>query len=133
MARTYWSEGRNVTYILRGLFAIGSLSFYFYILESNNYLVVVGLLLLSLIAAEMVGAVWTRYRRSKSKIKKEQKKSTGKSMKKGLTDQELLNSKIDDLSGTDFERLMEMYYIDNARLGDTPSGRGLTPVEVCRT
>ncbi|WP_134703800.1 restriction endonuclease [Ammoniphilus sp. YIM 78166] len=112
MARTYRSEGRNVVNLSRGLLVIASLSFYFYILESNNFFVLLTLLLLCMVAAELIGAVWTRNRRTKSKKKKEQKKASGKLLKKALTDQELLIAKVDDLSGTDFERLMEMYYID---------------------
>lgn len=53
----------------------------------------------------------TKKKKTKNKKKPAKKKSVAPKQKK-LSDAELLDAPVDSLSGTDFERLMEMYYKD---------------------
>lgn len=66
MARTYKAEGRQIAYVLRGLFTILALSLYF-INPKLHWGMFVGVFFVGLIIAEVVGAAWTRKRRAKKK------------------------------------------------------------------
>ncbi|MGG1650069.1 restriction endonuclease [Paenibacillus sp. NRS-1780] len=128
MARTYYAEGRQVAYILRGLFIIVGLTIYFKI-PGLHWGYLFGILLGSVILGEILGLMWTRRRRQKKKGKQRAStKKTGrgratstnngvrkartKTTSKKLTDAQILQADVDTLSGTDFERLMELYYTD---------------------
>ncbi|WP_025685341.1 hypothetical protein [Paenibacillus maysiensis] len=69
MARTYYAESRQVAYVLRGLFVIGGLAIYFNIPDLHwGYLF--GILLGSVILAEIFGSMWARKRRQEKRDRK---------------------------------------------------------------
>ncbi|QJD86344.1 restriction endonuclease [Cohnella herbarum] len=114
MAKTYASEGKEVAYILRGLFIIGGLALFFNI-PGLHWGFFFGILIGAVIIAEFLGAMWATKRRSSQKrVKKKVAISTGSPAKSPsvtkLNDQQLIQANVDTLSGADFERLMEMYY-----------------------
>ncbi|WP_025718181.1 restriction endonuclease [Paenibacillus polymyxa] len=128
MARTYYAEGRQVAYVLRGLFIIVGLTIYFKI-PGLHWGYLFGILLGSVILGEILGLMWTRKRRQKKKGKQRAgtkktgrgraastnngvRKARTKTTSKKLTDVQILQADVDTLSGTDFERLMELYYTD---------------------
>ncbi|WP_090738582.1 restriction endonuclease [Paenibacillus sp. Mc5Re-14] len=126
MARTYYAEGRQVAYVLRGLFIIVGLTIYFKI-PGLHWGYLFGILLGSVIIGEIFGTMWTRKRRQKKKGKSISEKSgrnsvantnngarkaNARTTSKKLTDAQILQADVDTLSGTDFERLMELYYTD---------------------
>jgi len=126
MARTYWSEGRNIANLFRVLFILIFVSIYFYV-ESTNPYVFFGLLLFSIIFAEILGRAWTKHRRNnvaKRKEKVKNERSTTVNYKRKLSDLEILKAKMELLSGTDFERLMEMYYKDKGYQVERVGGSG---------
>ncbi|MEF2966735.1 restriction endonuclease [Paenibacillus sp. M1] len=118
MARTYKAEGKQVAYVLRGLFIIGGLSLYFSI-PGLHWGFFFGILLGSVIVAEILGAMWTRSRRNrkKQKSKTSNKKKTAqtasrRSSNSVRSDEIILTSRLDDLSGAEFERLLALYFRD---------------------
>ena len=128
MARTYYAEGRQVAYVMRGLFIIVGLTIYFKI-PGLHWGYLFGILLGSVILGEIFGLMWTRKRRQKKKGKQSvgtkktgrsravstnsgARKANAKTTSKKLTDAQILQADVDTLSGTDFERLMELYYTD---------------------
>ncbi|GIQ70804.1 restriction endonuclease [Xylanibacillus composti] len=116
MAKTYYAEGRQLAFILRGLFILGGLALYFNI-PGLHWGFFFGILFGSIIAAEILGALWTRSRRAK---KKGRKKATSGSARKGVrrtsmecrSDEVILTSRLDDMSGPEFERLLALYFRD---------------------
>ncbi len=66
MARTYYAEGRQLAYVLRGLFIIGGLTLYFNI-PGLHWGFFFGILIGSIIVADIIGAIWTRKRRTEKK------------------------------------------------------------------
>lgn len=74
---------------------------------SNVYILFAGLIILGLIAEFLKDS---RHRPVKRKKVKKAKRSQPVRQMKKRNDGEILKSKIDDLTGDDFERLMEMYY-----------------------
>ncbi|MGZ0042357.1 restriction endonuclease [Paenibacillus ottowii] len=140
MAKTYYAEGRQVAYVLRGLFVIGGLAIYFNI-SGLHWGYLFGILLGSVILGEIFGTMWTRKRRQKKKAEKTSgsrntgrsritstnsgvRKANAKTTSKKLTDAQILQADIEILSGTDFERLMELYYIDQGYSVQRVGGSG---------
>ncbi|KZE73927.1 MULTISPECIES: restriction endonuclease [Paenibacillus] len=140
MARTYYAEGRQVAYVLRGLFIIVGLTIYFKI-PGLHWGYLFGILLDSVILGEIFGSMWTRKRRHKKKGKQSAgtkktgrsravstnngvRKARAKTTSKKLTDAQIFQAGVDTLSGTDFERLMELYYIDQGYSVQRVGGSG---------
>ena len=140
MAKTYYAEGRQVAFVVRGLFILGGLAIYFSI-PGLHWGLFFGILFGSIILGEIFGGMWTRKRRRNKKSRKSTKNtnvrqsSTTKaktntqntSVKipiKKLTDAQILKADARTLSGTDFERLMELYYIDQGYTVQRVGGSG---------
>jgi restriction system protein len=118
MARTYYAEGRQIAYILRGLFIIGGLALYFN-LPGLHWGFFFGILIGSIIVADIIGAIWTRKRRTEKKAKqrketvsKSNQAQSRRSSKGCRSDEIILSSRFDDLSGAEFERLLALYFRD---------------------
>lgn len=121
MAKTYYAEGKQVAFILRGLFIIGGLALYFNIpgLHWGFFFVI---LFGSVIIAEIIGANWTRKRRTEKKqkrtstITKSQKKTkegnTRRTSKECRSDETILSSGFEGMSGAEFERVLALYFRD---------------------
>ncbi|MEK5142141.1 restriction endonuclease [Paenibacillus sp. FSL M7-0134] len=138
MARTYYAEGKQVAHVLRGLFIIVGLTIYFKI-PGLHWGYLFGILLGSVILGEIFGSIWTRKRRQKKKGKSVGgkngrssvpntnngvRKAIAKTTSKKLTDAQILQADVDTLSGTDFERLMELYYTDQGYSVQRVGGSG---------
>lgn len=129
MARTYASEGKQLAYFLRGIFILGGSIFYFKV-PGLHWGVYFGIMIGAVLVAELLGLLWVNKRRSAAKPKKKaaakkvvaERKLT--SSRKKLTDQQIIQANIDMLSGTDFERLMELYYIDQGYQVERVGGAG---------
>ncbi|MDR9855649.1 restriction endonuclease [Paenibacillus sp. VCA1] len=117
MARTYKAEGKQIAYVLRGLFVIGGLTLYFSI-PGLHWGFFFGIILVAVLAAEILGAMWTRKRRTNKKqysAKPNQKKSsaaTRRTSNSVRSDEIILTSRLDDLTGAEFERLLALYFRD---------------------
>ncbi|MDN4066615.1 restriction endonuclease [Paenibacillus vini] len=118
MARTYYAEGRQLAYVLRGIFIIGGLTLYFSI-PGLHWGFFFGILLVSVLVAEILGGMWTRKRRNKKKQRNKSTKlhsvntgTTRRSSKSCRNDATILTSRLDDLSGAEFERLLALYFRD---------------------
>jgi restriction system protein len=129
MARTYYAEGRQLAYYLRGTFAFLIICVWYFI-PGLHWGVIVGSLFAGLIIAEIIGARWARKRRTAKKLRdaSQEKKSnqTGKSSsakksnftaprrtsKECRSDEVILSSSLDDMSGSEFERLLALYFRD---------------------
>lgn len=113
LARTYWSEGRNFAHLVRGILIFSSLAFYFYVIPDVHFSVPIILVFASIVIGEFAGNAYTQAKRRNAKKQKSIRKSNHtNSPSKRLSEQKLLTANIDTLSGTDFERLMAMYYRD---------------------
>ncbi|WP_166245291.1 restriction endonuclease [Paenibacillus turpanensis] len=134
MARTYYAEGRQVAYLIRGgLILIGLSVFFFTGLKKYWWLFFI-IIFGSVIVGDILGARWTRKRRLEKKggLKKQKNdapavvkdKKSNPSISKALSDRELLKANVHTLSGTDFERLMELYYIDQGYQVQRVGGAG---------
>lgn len=140
MAKTYYAEGRQVAYVLRGLFILGGLGIYFSI-PGLHWGFFFGILFGSVILGEIFGGMWTRKRRRDKKAKKSIRSSgvrqvsttkakssahntSAKTPMKKLSDAQILKADVRTLSGTDFERLMELYYIDQGYTVQRVGGSG---------
>ncbi|KKC47749.1 hypothetical protein VE23_12550 [Paenibacillus sp. D9] len=113
MAQTYYAEGRQLAYFLRGISVMSSLSL-FYFFPGLHWGVFIGFLFTGLIVAEVLGTLWTKKRRNQ---KKQRKASSSKAMsrhssKECRTDEVILSSRLDDMSGAEFERLLALYFRD---------------------
>ncbi|MDI4648781.1 restriction endonuclease [Cohnella hashimotonis] len=116
MAKTYHAEGRQVAYFLRSLCIVIGASLYFNI-PGLHWGYFFGILIGSVILGEIAGAMLTAKRRlavlktnKKAAVKKAAIAASSSKSKK-LTDQELIQADVDSLSGSEFERLMELYYM----------------------
>lgn len=71
-----------------------------------------GIVLASVLFAEIIGTVWTSKRRSAKRTHRKDAVSSPRAdvSSKKLSDHELIRADMESLSGTDFERLMELYY-----------------------
>ena len=136
MARTYYSEGRQIANFLRGLFGLSALAIYFFV-PGLSFFSLIFFLVVAIFSAEVIGAMWTIYRRKSAKsTKASARRSTTRTFretakqenssrtKRKLTDEEIINADIDTLSGTDFERLMELYYRDKGYTVQRVGGSG---------
>lgn len=117
MARTYKAEGRQLAFALRGLFVIGGLAIYFSI-PGLHWGFFFGIILVAVLAAEILGAMWTRKRRTnkKQQTKTGNKKNTQTASRRSSnsvrSDDIILTSRLDDLTGAEFERLLALYFRD---------------------
>lgn len=119
MAKTFWAEGRQMAKGVSALLLMIAFSFYFLIIPGLHWGFLFGSIFISILFGEMFGAHWTKKRRMESKNGKRKKIKVEKPhgnntqiAKKNLSDKDLLFADIDSLSGTDFERIIEMYYRD---------------------
>ncbi|MFF2018460.1 hypothetical protein [Paenibacillus sp. NPDC058177] len=69
MAKTYYAEGRQVAYVIRGLLILGGLGVYFSI-PGLHWGFFFGILLGSVILGEIFGGMWTNKRRRNKKARK---------------------------------------------------------------
>ncbi|MED3501520.1 restriction endonuclease [Brevibacillus agri] len=136
MAKTYYAEGRQIAFLFRGIFVILTVLLFFYItpeLHWGFFFLFIGV---GVFLAEIMGGMWTRYRRKlnqtsksadrikamrSSKIETSQKQ---RRTRRKLTDDEIISADIDTLSGTDFERLIELYYRDHGYCVEHVGGSG---------
>ncbi len=132
MARTYYAEGRQMAYAVRGLSVIAGLTIYFAI-PGLHWGFFFGILLGSVVLGEIVGNAWTSKRRHDKKARTKRGVKKGKSEEsvqktnranKHLSDSELKYADVDSLSGTDFERLMKLYYEDKGYTVEQIGGAG---------
>lgn len=136
MARTYTAEGRQVAYFFRGIFILSGLSLFFFTELKQIWWLFFVILFGSVIVAEILGTMWVRKRRNdkkgqkssapakttKATVQKAPKESIGKP--KIMTEQELLEADVRTLSGTDFEKLMELYYWEQGYQVERIGGSG---------
>lgn len=117
MARTYKAEGRQIAYVLRGLFIIGGLTLFFSI-PGLHWGFLIGILFGSVLIAEILGSLWTRKRRNQKKQKsyvanKKNRQSASRRTSNVIrADDVILTSRLNDLSGPEFERLLALYFRD---------------------
>lgn len=129
MARTYYAEGRQIAYVLRGLFILGGMAIYFNI-PGLHWGFFIGIIIGSVLLAEIAGTMWTKKRREQKKRTKTAKakqpsakrtsiKQTSpttvksrRSENKLRADEIILSSKLNDLSWAEFERLLALYFRD---------------------
>jgi restriction system protein len=139
MAKTYYAEGRRIAKGVTGLVILGGLGLYVAVPHLPWWMLFV-VIAGSVILGELAGSRWTRRRREAKKAKNSRELSPSASrslassgqgevslsqtsqagsrssksapVKPKLTDQDLLRADVQTLSGTDFERLMELYYKD---------------------
>ncbi|CAM3545973.1 restriction endonuclease [Marinicrinis lubricantis] len=115
MARTYYAEGRQLAYVLRGILIIGGLAIYFNI-PGLHWGFFFGILIGSVIVADVIGAIWTRKRRTKKKQRKanvrKSKNAPRRTSMDCRSDEAILSSNLNDLSGSEFERLLALYFRD---------------------
>lgn len=117
MARTYKSEGKQIAYLLRGLFILGGLAIYFNV-PGLHWGFFFAILFGSVILSEIVGLFWIRKRRA-AKVKRNSQTTPKKSIsaahrtsKQIRTDEVILASQLGELSGAEFERLLALYFKD---------------------
>lgn len=138
MARTYHAEGRQLANFLRALLVLGAVILYFKI-PGLHWGFFCGFIIAAVILAEIAGTIWTQKRRSQkknrqqsqslSKSKKPQPENTQakqtqakrtvvkqaggpihRASKECRSDEIILTSQLKDLSGTEFERLLALYF-----------------------
>jgi Predicted endonuclease distantly related to archaeal Holliday junction resolvase and Mrr-like restriction enzymes len=115
MAKTYHAEGRQVAYFIRGLCILISVAIYFNT-RGLHWGFFIGILLGSVVVGELLGSVWTKRRRSAAQQTKKKPNMQSKAPSatstqyKMLSAQDLIHADVDTLSGSEFERLMELYY-----------------------
>jgi len=136
MARTYTAEGRQVAYFFRGIFILSGLSLFFFTELKQIWWLFFVILFGSVIVAEILGTMWVRKRRNDKKVQKNSapakttkvsaqkapRESTGKP--RIMTEQELVEADVRTLSGTDFEKLMELYYREQGYQVERIGGSG---------
>jgi restriction system protein len=105
MARTYYSESRQLVNLLNGIFVLFSFCLVFLWLEENNFILLISLLFGSVFFSELIGKVYLKRKRAKKKKTKPVPTKT-----KELKNNALWTKNIDTLSGNDFERLIELCY-----------------------
>lgn len=145
MARTYWAEGRTIANFLRGLFVLAAVYLYYYYFSYLHWIWLFIFAFIGVIWAELIGRLWTKARRAKTKGKKRSvypttnqsiktnkisKQSSSPVDKKELSDEELIWADIDSLSGPDFERLIALYYRDKGYEVQLVGGTGDHGVDI---
>ncbi|CAG7646923.1 hypothetical protein PAESOLCIP111_05273 [Paenibacillus solanacearum] len=138
MARTYYAEGRQIAKGIQALLILAGLSLFFYTDLKKIWWMFFVILFGSVLVGEIVGAMWTKKKRIEKKERASQAKktvdrkpavntatkTTKSTTNKKLSDHDLLRANVDALSGTDFERLMEMYYKDQGYKVQRTGGSG---------
>ncbi|MEO3947889.1 restriction endonuclease [Gorillibacterium sp. CAU 1737] len=140
MARTYYAEGRQVAKAITGLSLLGGMGVYFAV-PGLHWGVFFGILFGSVLIGEICGNRWTTKRRkakkagttsaAKRRVTTEAAKAKGnprananRSLSRKFSDTEILKADAQALSGTDFERLMELYYMDQGYTVQRIGGAG---------
>lgn len=148
MARTYYAEGRQLAFFVRGMCILAGLALYFYTPLRQIWWMFFVIIFGSVLVGEIVGARWTRKRREAKKGGSAKKAANAtltaaskqtaagnqpvpRSSKR--TDQELLTADVDTMTGTEFERLMEMYYKDQGYQVNRVGGSGDHEVDLILT
>lgn len=117
MARTYKAEGRQLAYFLRGIFVLGGLLIYFNI-PGLHWGFFFGIPIGGILIAEILGGIWTSKRRkanrqrAASSSKRRTTNHTNRTHTRLNADEVILSSKLSDLSGAEFERLLALYFRD---------------------
>ncbi|MCU6708748.1 restriction endonuclease [Paenibacillus sp. J5C_2022] len=117
MARTYKSEANTISNLLRGLFILVGLAIYFTI-PGLHWVFLFGILFCSVIISEIIGLIWLRKRRlAKSKRKsgansRRPSQAAHRTSKETRSDENILASQLENLSGAEFERLLALYFRD---------------------
>ncbi|WP_127589294.1 restriction endonuclease [Paenibacillus koleovorans] len=134
MARTHYAEGRQLAKMVQGTLLLIGLGLFFLTGLNKIWWLFFVILFVSVITGEIIGAMWTqRLRRNKGQSSQSKAATKTKSAKaavqstsshKKLSDAEVKNANVDSLSGTDFERLMEMYYKDQGYQVQRVGGSG---------
>jgi restriction system protein len=129
MARTYYAEGRQIAYIIRGICVLIGLSIFFYSDLKQIWWMFFVIIFSSVLLGEIFGSRWTKKRRADKKDRNKQMttpptKSAQSNSKKILSDSELIRANINTLSGIDFERLMMLYYKDQGYQVERIGGSG---------
>lgn len=136
MAKTYYAEGRKITNLFRAMFVLLAVLLFSYLAPGLHWGFFFLLIGAGVFLAEIMGSMWTRYRRKlnqtsksadrikamrSSKIETSQKQ---RRTRRKLTDDEIIIADIDTLSGVDFERLIELYYRDHGYSVERVGGSG---------
>jgi restriction system protein len=123
---------KDLTYLSRGLMLIGS--FCYLLIPEKNYMVFMALLVACAFVPEIIGILFGKKNvKGKRAIKQSRKtKSTeeSKQLKTKLTDNELMQADVDTLSGTNFERLIALYYLDQGYDVQMVGGSGDNEVDL---
>lgn len=125
---------KDITYVSRFLMIVGS--FCYLLVPGKDYMVFMGLLVASAIVPEIIGILFgkkkVRGRRIKKLKQSTQSKSVNepKQLKIKLTDNELMQADVDTLSGTDFKRLIALYYRDQGYQVQMVGGSGDNEVDL---
>lgn len=114
MARTYYAEGRQITNALRVLVVLIAFILYFFKVRWEVFL---GFVIVGIIFSEVCGVVWTLSRRAgKNKRRatgaKKRSAAVRRSSLDRRSDEVILSSRLDELSGPEFERLLALYFRD---------------------
>jgi len=114
MAKLSKRDKNNIEHLFRGLLVISSVSICFYLDLGIYYFI--GAIFLSVFASAVFGrfldSIGMKKTSNKGVKTTVENKIKQQQTKKVYSDGELLTTEIDNMSGTDFERLMEMYYQD---------------------
>lgn len=117
MARTFKSEARLISNVIRGIFILIGLAIYFNI-PGLHWGFFFGILFGSILLSEIIGQIWLRNKREKKSRrkngtnKKQSAASSHRTSKQVRSDEIILRSKLDELSGAEFERLLALYFRD---------------------
>lgn len=125
---------KDVTYVTRCLMIIGS--FCYLLIPEKNYMIFMTLLVACAFVPEIIGICFGE-KKVKGRIatKDKQSKKTKltdvpEQLKPKLADHELLQADVDTLSGTDFERLIALYYRDQGYQVQMVGGSGDNEVDL---
>lgn len=123
MAKTYYAEGRQLTHMLRGLIVVGGFVLYMYN-PGLHWGYFIGIVAVAVVLPEIAGALWTGKRRAAAGTGTKGKQAARKKAKNGQSgvarkpshvrraDDIILASRLSDLSGAEFERLLALYFRD---------------------
>lgn len=122
MAKWSKKDINNLEYVINATLIIGSVSIVFYFNLGMYYFF--GSLFGSVLISTIIGNfLRDKTKKAKPPNKKQNNGKTGK-LNETVSDDALLTSDIDTLSGTDFERLMESYYRDKGYKVERVGGSG---------
>jgi len=125
MAKTKASERRQAAMALRGLFLLGGLAIYFYT-PGLHWGFFFGILIGAVVLGEIFGTVLANALSTPKRAKKPTAAASAgnQPVRKKQGDQELVRADVHTLSGSDFERLMELYYKDQGYSVERVGGAG---------